>query len=144
MTPPLPAVAPATAPNPHFARLGGEAAVARLVDAFYRAMDTLPEAAGIRAMHAPDLGHTRAVLTLYFTEWLGGPAGYSAQRGHPRLRMRHAPFSIGAAERDAWLACMRHALADVVGDDAELRDQLMQALFKTADWLRNTQGSSPP
>ena len=144
MTPPLPAIAPATVPNPHFARLGGARAVARLVDAFYRAMDTLPEAAGIRAMHAPDLGPTRALLTLYFTEWLGGPADYSAQRGHPRLRMRHGPFAIGAAERDAWLACMQQALAEVLGNDAELRTQLMNALFKTADWLRNTQGSTPP
>jgi len=122
----------------HFERLGGAAAVARLVDAFYRQMDTRADARGIRAMHEPDLASTKSVLVFYLCEWLGGPKDYSAQRGHPRLRMRHAPFAIGIAERDAWLACMRAAL-DETGAQAELRDELMQAFFKTADWMRNTQ-----
>ncbi|WP_372528244.1 group II truncated hemoglobin [Piscinibacter sp.] len=135
-----PALIAAPVANPHFVQVGGAAGVARLVDAFYRRMDSLPEAAGIRAMHEADLGPTKAVLALYLNEWLGGPANYSAQRGHPRLRMRHAAFRIGTAERDAWLACMRGALGEVV-PDAALRGQLMQSFFKTADWLRNTQGN---
>jgi hemoglobin len=126
--------------NPHHERVGGADGVARIVEAFYRRMDTLPEAAGIRAMHEADLGPTRAVLALYLNEWLGGPAQYSATRGHPRLRQRHAAFAIGPAERDAWLACMRGALEEVVADEA-LREQLMQSFFKTADWLRNTPGN---
>jgi len=120
----------------HYERLGGDAAVARLVDAFYRHMDTRADARGIRAMHEPDLSPTKAVLVSYLCEWLGGPPRYSTQRGHPRLRMRHAGFAIGAAERDAWLACMRAAL-DETGADAALRDELMPAFFKIADWMRN-------
>ena len=122
----------------HFDRLGGEPAVIGLVDAFYRQMDTRPDAQRIRAMHHRDLSSTKAVLVLYLCEWLGGDQRYSAQRGHPRLRTRHAGFAIGTAERDAWLACMRAAL-DETGAEPTLRDELMQAFFKTADWMRNTQ-----
>ena len=88
-------------PSPHFELLGGEAAVVKLVDAFYGHMDSRPDAAGIRAMHGRDLTSVKAVLVLYLCEWLGGPQNYSARRGHPRLRMRHAGFAIGQAERDA-------------------------------------------
>jgi len=133
-------ITPVIPANPHFSRVGGAEGVERLVDAFYRHMDALPEASGIRAMHEPDLGPTKAVLKLYLCEWLGGPREYSAQRGHPRLRMRHGPFRIGAGERDAWLACMRKALDEVVAD-AATREQLMQAFFKTADFIRNDQGN---
>ncbi|WP_028310377.1 group II truncated hemoglobin [Derxia gummosa] len=128
--------------NPHFALVGGQEAVDRIVDEFYRLMDTLPEAAGIRAMHEPDLGPTKAVLKKYLSEWLGGPKTYSAERGHPRLRMRHAAFSIGPAERDAWLLCMKGALELVVTDE-QFRGQLMQAFFKTADWIRNDPQGRP-
>lgn len=139
-----PAVAnplPLLPPPPHFELLGGEAGVVRLVDAFYRHMDTRPDTGGIRAMHEPDLASTKAVLVLYLCEWLGGPKDYSAQRGHPRLRMRHGGFSIDMAERDAWLACMRAALDDVGAAPAS-QSALMNAFFKTADWMRNT-GPNP-
>jgi hemoglobin len=128
-------------PSPHFEMLGAEAGIVRLVDAFYRHMDTRPDTSGIRAMHEPDLASTKAVLVLYLCEWLGGPKDYSAQRGHPRLRMRHAGFAIGVTERDAWLACMRAALEDV-GAEPALQSALMNAFFKTADWMRNT-GPNP-
>ncbi|WP_042337757.1 group II truncated hemoglobin [Paraburkholderia ferrariae] len=121
----------------HFESIGAEPAVIRIVDAFYRQMDTRPEAREIRAMHGPDLAPVKAVLVRYLCEWLGGPKHYSVERGHPRLRMRHAAFPIGAAERDAWLACMRAAL-DETGTDCALRDMLMQAFFRIADWMRNT------
>lgn len=127
--------APSMAPS-HFEMIGGHDGVVRLVNTFYREMDTRPDAAGIRAMHEPDLSSTKAVLVLYLCEWLGGPKDYTAQRGHPRLRMRHAGFSIGAAERDAWLACMQAALADTDATLA-LRSTLMAAFFKTADFMRN-------
>jgi hemoglobin len=123
--------------SPHFEMLGGEAVVVRLVDAFYRHMDTQTGAAGIRAMHGRDLTSTKAMLVLYLCEWLGGPQAYSARQGHPRLRMRHAGFAIGGAERDAWLACMQAALGDV-GVDPALQQTLMASFFKTADWMRNT------
>lgn len=125
-------------PNPHYARFGGASAVQRLVDAFYRAMDRRPEAATIRAMHADDLGETCRVLVDYLCEWMGGPKAYSASRGTPMLRRRHQPFDIDAAARDAWMACMREALAATC-PDAALRAELDAAFFKIADFIRNTE-----
>lgn len=138
--PPLPPPVIAHTANPHFARIGGQPAVVRLVEAFYRAMDTRPDAAAIRALHAPDLGPTRRVLVQYLCEWMGGPRDYSATRGAPMLRRRHQPFDIDAAARDAWMACMRQALAECVPDEA-LRAELDAAFWKIADFLRNTEGS---
>jgi hemoglobin len=122
--------------NPHFERFGGAAAVARLVDAFYRAMDERPDAKVIRAMHAQDLAPTRAVLVKYLSEWLGGPRQYSAERGPPRLRRVHLPFAIDAAARVAWLACMQQALDETSGD-AELNRSLIQAFARIADHIHN-------
>jgi hemoglobin len=126
-------------PNPHFTRIGGEAVVRRLVDAFYLRMDTLPEAATIRAMHAAELDEIKATLGLYLVEWLGGPKEYSARRGPPRLRMRHAAFPISPADRDAWMLCMRGALEEVV-PDAELRSELDAAFLRTANAIVNRAG----
>jgi len=126
--------------NPHFAQIGGAEGVARLVEAFYRRIDTLPEAADIRAMHAPDLEPTKAILKIYLAEWLGGPKQYTAMRGPPRLRRAHAAFAIGVAERDAWMACMRGALEETVTDET-LRAQLERAFFKLADTVRNDPGN---
>jgi hemoglobin len=126
--------------NPHFERIGGEAAIERLVERFYHHMGTQPTAAGIRAMHPADLRSVRQVLVNYLIEWTGGPQRYSSERGHPRLRRKHLAFPIGAAERDAWMDCMRQALQEVV-NDAALRQQLEQAFFKTADFIRNDQGN---
>ncbi len=130
------ATLPTTTHPSHFEQIGGQAAVDRLVEAFYLRMDTLPEAQGIRALHPPDLSPTIAILKKYLAEWLGGPKRYSEERGHPRLRMRHMPFKIGIAERDAWLLCMQGAMEEVIGS-ARLRELLMQQLFKVADWMRN-------
>lgn len=107
----------------------------RLARLFYEAMDTLPAAAGIRAMH-PDLGAAEAKLTLFLIEWLGGARNYSREHGEPRLRRRHAPFPIGREERDAWLSCMRHALEQVVTDPS-LRESLELAFARTADAVVN-------
>lgn len=123
-------------PNPHFERIGGHGGIAALVDAFYAAMDTRPDARTIRAMHADDLGATKAVLVRYFSEWLGGPRLYSAERGAPALRRRHLHFPIDDAARDAWLACMHDALA-LTCADAALRDELAAAFRRIADHLRN-------
>jgi hemoglobin len=123
-------------PLTNFIRIGGQPAVNRLVDSFYRRMDTLREARGIRAMHQADLTSTKEVLKRYLGEWLGGPALYSAERGHPRLRMRHIRLRIGPAERDAWMLCMSGALEETVTDTA-LRQTLHDAFLKLADWVRN-------
>ncbi len=123
-----------------FERIGGAATVDHLVEAFYAHMDRLPEARMIRALHAKDLTPTKEVLKRYLGEWMGGPKLYSQERGHPRLRQRHLRFKIGEAERDAWLACMRGALHEVVAD-AALREELYAAFAKLADWMRNQPGN---
>ncbi len=124
--------------NPHFARFGGEAAVRRLVEAFYDAMDTRADARTIRAMHAADLGATKAVLVDYLSEWMGGPKRYSATRGQPMLRRRHHPFDIDDGARNAWMACMRQALA-ASGAEPALCAELEAAFGKIADHIRNTE-----
>ncbi|MEY9180162.1 hemoglobin [Bradyrhizobium sp. USDA 326] len=119
-----------------FDRIGGSATIDALVDRFYERMDMLPEAKGIRAMHADDLGLIRDVLKRYLTEWTGGPKLYSPEKGHPRLRQRHIGFAIGDAERDAWMLCMRGALEETVIDIAARQD-LDRAMSGLADWMRN-------
>lgn len=123
-------------PLTDFARIGGQPAIDELVEAFYRRMDLLPEARGIRSMHQADLTATQDVLRRYLGEWLGGPPRYSQERGHPRLRMRHIHLRVGPAERDAWMLCMRGALEEVVAN-ATLRERLHDAFFRLADWVRN-------
>ena len=129
--------------NPHYLRLGGHEAVVKLVDAFYRAMDTRPQAATIRAMHEADLTETKAVLVKYFSEWLGGPRLFSPERGAPALRRRHQRFAVDADARDAWRFCMREALAVVCADEA-LRAELDAAFYKVADFMRNDERSGEP
>jgi hemoglobin len=119
-----------------YVRLGGEEAVRRLVDRFYDLMDTLPEAADIRALHPEDLSGSRDKLFMFLSGWLGGPPLYQMEYGHPRLRARHLPFPIGDEERDEWLLCMERALAETEME-ALLRMHLLQSLRNTADHMRN-------
>ncbi len=121
--------------NPHYQRLGGEEAIRRLVKTFYRLMNTLPEAEGIRAMH-PDMDRAEEKLFMFLSGWLGGPQLYTEKYGHPRLRQRHMPFAIGESERDQWMLCMRQAMEEE-NIAPELREQLEQAFFRTADFMRN-------
>lgn len=116
--------------------LGGERAVRALVDRFYDLMDTMPEAAAIRALHPADLSGSRDKLYKFLSGWLGGPSLYIEQYGHPMLRARHLPFAIGAAERDAWMLCMNRAL-DEHNVDPMIRTQLTSALYRVADHMRN-------
>jgi hemoglobin len=132
---------PATA-NPHLDKLGGAGAVARLVEAFYGAMDRRPDARVLRAMHAADLTDTKAVLVMYLVEWLGGARQYTAQRGPPRLGRVHRPFAIDAAARTAWMQCMGEAL-DTVCTDPGLRDELLVAFGKLALHLQNRHEPDP-
>ena len=118
-----------------YERIGGEIGVRRLVRRFYAIMDTMPEAAGIRALHA-DMARAQDRLFMFLSGWMGGPALYTEKFGHPRLRMRHLPFTIGDSERDQWMACMSQALDETVTDEA-LRDELKDAFTKIADFMRN-------
>ena len=97
-------------PESIYETIGGEQRLRALVDRFYDLMDSAPEAAGIRALHPEDLTESRNKLFWFLSGWSGGPPMYIERFGHPRLRARHLPFSIGEAERDQWLWCMNHAL----------------------------------
>ena len=119
-----------------FERLGGAAGVRALVDRFYDLMDLEPAYAGIRALHPTTLDGSRDKLYWFLSGWLGGPPLYEQRFGHPRLRARHLPYAIGVAERDQWLACMCQAMREQ-GVDEPLAARLAQALFGTADWMRN-------
>jgi hemoglobin len=119
-----------------FPRIGGEAGVRRLIDRFYDLMDTQPDAAEVRALHPPALDSSRDKLHWFLVGWLGGPPHYVERFGHPRLRARHLPFTIGLRERDQWLACMSRALDETVAD-AELRSFIGAAFAQLADHMRN-------
>ncbi len=121
-----------------FERIGGAETIDRLVETFYAQMDSMPQAKTIRAMHAHDLSEVTRVLKRYLSEWTGGPALYSPEKGHPRLRQRHMGFAIDNAARDAWMACMDHALEQHVAD-AEARAELRGNMKKLADWMRNSE-----
>lgn len=118
--------------------IGGEAAVAALSDRFYALMDSVPQFAGIRAMHPAELRESRDKLFMFLSGWLGGPDLYVQNVGHPMLRRRHLPFAIGEAERDQWVACMMLAMEEV-GIEPALRQRLLQSFFNTADFMRNRQ-----
>jgi len=118
--------------------IGGEEGVRKLVNRFYDLMDELQEVKVLREMHAKSLKGSREKLFLFLSGWLGGPDLYVQQYGHPRLKARHMPFSIGVTERDQWMLCMNRALEEV-GVDETLRKVLGEALWKTADFMRNRQ-----
>jgi len=123
----------------HYQRIGGEEKVRTLVQRFYQIMDELPEAYGIRKLHAEDLQGATDKLFKFLSGWMGGPQLYVEQYGHPMLRRRHMPFAISTTERDQWLLCMNQALSEVV-EDVTLREELSAAFAKVADHMRNRQG----
>jgi hemoglobin len=120
-----------------YAAVGGEETFRRLVAAFYAGVvqdDVL------RPLYPEDEIEAAAErLRLFLMQYWGGPTTYSDERGHPRLRMRHAPFPIGVAARDAWLHRMRNAL-DTLELPAE-HDATLWGYFTTAaDSMRNLPG----
>ena len=122
-----------------FEWIGGEEKVRALVERFYVLMDELPEAQAVRRLHPPSLQRSADSLFKFLSGWFGGPPLYVRERGHPRLRMRHAPYAIGSTERDEWMLCMRTALTEQVADEP-LRDSLLQAFTQMADHMVNTDG----
>ncbi|WP_249352211.1 globin [Nocardiopsis akebiae] len=103
--------------------VGGEETFTRLVRRFYEGVADDPV---LRPMYPEeDLGPAEERLRLFLIQYWGGPRTYNEQRGHPRLRMRHVPFRIGAAERDLWLAHMRAAV-----DSLELHEALERQLWE--------------
>lgn len=126
--------------NTFFELLGGEnggiGKVRDLVETFYDIMDSDSKAAGIRAYHAKDLTEAREKLFMFLTGWTGGPQLYIERYGHPRLRARHMPFSIGEAERDQWMYCMIKAM-QTLNLDEKLMQKLAEQLYGVADFMRN-------
>lgn len=120
--------------------LGGEAGVQRLVHRFYELMDELPEAYTVRQMHPESLAGSAQSLFEFLSGWFGGPDLYVAKKGHPRLRMRHAPYAVGPVERDEWMLCMTQALSEQVADPV-FRDTLINTFAQMANHLVNTDAS---
>ncbi|MGH3373151.1 MAG: globin [Actinoallomurus sp.] len=105
-----------------FDAVGGEDTFRRLVHRFYEGVATDPT---LRPLYPEeDLGPAEERLLLFLIQYWGGPRTYGERRGHPRLRMRHAPFPIGGPERDAWLSHMRAAC-----DELALPEQLDKMLW---------------
>lgn len=119
-----------------FELLGGEPAVRQVVDRFYDLMDLEPAFTGLRALHPEVLDGSRDKLHWFLCGWLGGPQLYVEKFGHPRLRARHMPYSIGIAERDQWMACMTQAMRESEVD-VSMAARLVESFFGTADWMRN-------
>ncbi|MDX6742892.1 globin [Actinocorallia sp. A-T 12471] len=117
--------------------VGGEETFRRLVHKFYEGVAADPV---LRPMYPEeDLGPAEDRLRLFLIQYWGGPSTYSEQRGHPRLRMRHFPFTIGERERDAWLTHMRAAV-DSLGLHPELEEMLWDYLSRAAHSLVNSDG----
>ena len=93
----------------------------------------------LRAVHGPSLEQARDKLYWYLCGYFGGPQHYIERFGHPRLRARHLPYSIGILERDQWLLCMARAMKDLAYDDA-LIERMLEIFFGVADWMRNKDG----
>jgi hemoglobin len=113
--------------------VGGLETFQRLVEAFYRSVETDPL---LRPMYPADLTESREHLALFLAQYFGGPGTYSERRGHPRLRMRHLPFRIDAAARDAWLRHMRAAVEQVAVPEPA-RSLMLAYFIQVADFLVN-------
>jgi hemoglobin len=118
--------------------LGGQPFFDELVERFYRrvALDMV-----LRPLYPDDLTDPQRHLALFLGQYWGGPTTYSDERGHPRLRMRHAPFVIGPAERDAWLRHMSAALDSLVVErdiHPVVEARLLEYFAMAADGMINT------
>ena len=119
-----------------YERIGGEAAVRRIVERFYALMDADASLHELRAMHAADLTPMRAKLFEFLSGWFGGPPLYFERPERPCVVSAHGGFAIGELERDQWLRCMDEALA---GADVapELQQLLRQPFRQMAEAMRN-------
>ena len=125
-----------SAPQNFYAEVGGAPVFHRIVHRFYEevARDEV-----LRPLYPEeDLGPAEDRLRMFLEQYWGGPRTYSDQRGHPRLRMRHVPFTIGPIERDAWLRCMRIAV-DEENLSPEHREQLWNYLQYAAVSMQNSE-----
>ncbi len=120
-----------------FDAAGGMPFFEALVGRFYEGVAVDPV---LRPLYPePDLAGARHRLTLFLAQYWGGPTTYDAERGHPRLRMRHAPFAIGPTERDAWLVRMREAVT-WSEPPAPVAARLLAYFDMAAEAMRNRDG----
>ncbi len=113
---------------------GGMPFFEALIGRFYDGVANDPVLARLYPMD--DLDGARHRLTLFFAQYWGGPRSYDAERGHPRLRMRHMPFAIGPVERDAWLRLMRAAI-DAAEVPSSVTERLHAYIDMAAEAMRN-------
>ncbi|HEX9124655.1 MAG TPA: globin [Actinomycetota bacterium] len=118
-----------------FEAAGGMPFFQVLVDRFYGLVAADPVLLPLYP-EPEDLTEARRKLALFLAQYWGGPAAYTQERGHPALRMRHAPFEIGPKERDRWLACMREAAASL-GPPPAVVEALLRYFDVAAEALRN-------
>lgn len=130
-------------PATPYEQLGGATGLERLVHRFYQLMDELPEAYQVRKMHPDQLADSEEKLFEFLSGWFGGPSLYIAKKGHPRLRMRHAPYVVGPQARDEWMLCMTQALTEQVTDTA-FRTRLMDTFGQMADHMINAEPQQEP
>ena len=120
----------------HYEEMGGRPTFEKLVSHFYALVSVDPV---LRPMYPDDDFKGAAERLLMFLEqYWGGPTSYSEQRGHPRLRMRHASFHIGELERDVWLNHMKSAV-----DGIEMRDDLKEELWNYLVMAANSMVNQP-
>jgi len=117
----------------------GAETIRNLVETFYDTMDTDPKAAGLRAIHQPDLTEAREKLFMFLMGWTGGPQLYIERYGHPRLRARHMPFPIDESARDQWMYCMIKAMHTLQFEES-LMKHIANQLYGVADFMRNREG----
>ena len=117
--------------------VGGHRFFEELVDRFYAGVADDPILLPLYP-EQDDLTGAKERLTLFLVQYWGGPTTYSDTRGHPRLRMRHFPFTIGVAERDAWLTRMDEALAGADDLDPELVQRFHDYFAMAAEHLVNS------
>ncbi|CUU53979.1 hemoglobin [Parafrankia irregularis] len=117
--------------------VGGEATFRALVARFYEGVASDPV---LRPLYPDEeLAAAEERLRMFLIQYWGGPSTYSELRGHPRLRMRHVPFAIGPAERDAWIRHMKAAV-DSLDLAADLHKELWDYLLMAANSLQNRPG----
>lgn len=113
--------------------VGGEATFRRLVDVFYAKIEADPV---LRPMFPDDLEASKRHQFLFLVQFFGGPATYSEERGHPRLRIRHEPFPIDRQARDHWLRHMIDAM-DAVGIDEPMRSMMTDYFERASTHMIN-------
>ncbi len=116
-----------------YEHVGGSAFFAALVERFYDGVEHDPL---LRPLYPHDLGPGKRALQLFLEQYWGGPGTYSEEKGHPRLRMRHAPFVIGPAERDRWLHHMVGAVTRS-GPSPEIEARLLEYFEMAATAMIN-------